>query len=48
MFLAALLDTYSRFIVGWAMNVYRDEVLVTAALRMALARRELPEDSDLI
>jgi len=29
LFLAALLDTYSRFIVGWAMNVYRDEVLVT-------------------
>jgi transposase InsO family protein len=30
------------------MSVYRDEALVTAALQMALARRELPEDSDLI
>lgn len=48
LYLAALLDTYSRFIVGWAMSVYRDEALVTDALRMALARRELPEDTDLI
>lgn len=48
LYLAALLDTYSRFIVGWAMGVYRDEALVTDALRMALARRELPPDTDLI
>ena len=48
LYLAALLDPYSRFIVGWAMSVYRDEALVTDALRMALARRELPEDTDLI
>jgi transposase InsO family protein len=48
LYLAALLDTYSRLIVGWAMSIYRDEALVEAALRMALARRELPEDSDLI
>jgi transposase InsO family protein len=48
LYLAALLDTYSRFIVGWAMSVYRDEALVTDALRMALARRELPPDTDLI
>jgi transposase InsO family protein len=48
LYLAALLDTYSRLIVGWAMRVYRDEALVTDALRMALARRELPEDTDLI
>ena len=48
LYLAALLDTYSRFIVGWAMSVYRDEVLVTDALRMALAQQELPEDTDLI
>ena len=48
LYLAALLDTYSRFIVGWAMSVYRDEGLVTDALRMALARRELPVDTDLI
>ena len=48
LYLAALLDTCSRFIVGWAMSIYRDEALVTAALRMALARRELPEATDLI
>jgi transposase InsO family protein len=48
LYLAALLDTYSRLIVGWAMSVYRDEALVEAALRMALARRDLPEAADLI
>jgi len=37
--LAALLDTDSRLIVGWAMRAYRDEALVTAALRMAFGRR---------
>jgi transposase InsO family protein len=48
LYLAALLDTYSRLIVGWAMSGYRDEALVEAALRMALARRELPQAADLI
>lgn len=48
LYLAALLDTYSRFIVGWAMSVYRDEALVEAALRMALAWRELPDTTALI
>lgn len=48
LYLAALLDTYSRLIVGWAMSIYRDEALVEAALRMALLRRALPENSDLI
>ncbi len=48
LYLAALLDTYSRFIVGWAMSCYRDEALVTDALRMALARRELPQPTHLI
>lgn len=43
LYLAALLDTYSRRIVGWAMSAYRDEALVTDALRMALAGRDLPE-----
>jgi putative transposase len=46
LYLAALLDTCSRFIVGWAMSCYRDEALVTDALRMALARRDLPETAD--
>jgi transposase InsO family protein len=48
LYLAALLDTYSRLIVGWAMSIYRDEALVEAALRMALVRRELPQAADLI
>jgi transposase InsO family protein len=48
LYLAALLDTHSRFTVGWAMNVYRDEALVTDALRMALVRREVPDDTQLI
>lgn len=48
LYLAALLDTYSRFIVGWAMSGYRDETLVTNGLCMALARRELPQPADLI
>ena len=48
LYLAALLDTYSRLIVGWAMSVYRDEVLVEAALHMALARRTLPQPAPLI
>lgn len=48
LYLAALLDTYSRFIVGWAMSRYRDEALVTDALQMALAQRNLPETGELI
>lgn len=48
LYLAALLDTYSRMIVGWAISVYRDEALVEAALRMALVRRDLPQAADLI
>ena len=48
LYLAALLDTYSRWVVGWAMSVYRDEALVTDALCMALVRRDIPEMADLI
>jgi transposase InsO family protein len=48
LYLSALLDTFSRQIVGWAMSEYRDEILVEAALRMALQRRHIPLDSDLI
>lgn len=46
--LAALLDTYSRLIVGWAMSVYRDEALDEAALHMALARWAIPQTANLI
>ncbi len=48
LYLAALLDTYSRLIVGWAMSVYRDEALVEAALHMALVRRDRPQPANLI
>ncbi len=48
LYLAALLDTYSRAIVGWSMSRFRDEKLVETALRMALARRHLPQTAELI
>jgi transposase InsO family protein len=48
LYLAALLDTYSRMIVGWAMSVYRDEALVEATLQMALVRRQITPDQTLI
>jgi transposase InsO family protein len=48
LYLAALLDTYSRLLVGWAMSVYRDEALVEAALQMALVRRQITPDQALI
>lgn len=48
LYLAALLDTCSRRIVGWAMSLHRDEALVTDALRMALAQRNIPDPSALI
>lgn len=39
LYVAALLDTFSRRIVGLAMSEFRDEQLVEAALRMALGQR---------
>jgi putative transposase len=48
LYLAALLDTYSRKIVGWAMSSTRDEALVTHALAMALRQRTLNGDTSLI
>lgn len=41
LYLAALLDTFSRLIVGWAMSEFRHEALVQAALDMALCRRQI-------
>ena len=38
-FLAAVLDLYSRFIVGWALSAVNDRQLVIRALEMALRRR---------
>ena len=34
--------------MGWAVSLYRDEALVESALRMALTRREVPAQTDLI
>lgn len=38
-YLAVVLDLFSRMVVGWAMAPTEDEHLVTLALQMALARR---------
>ena len=38
-YLAAILDLYSRFVVGWALSVVNDRHLVMKALEMALKRR---------
>lgn len=39
LYLAVVLDLFSRMVVGWAMAPTEDEHLVTLALHMALARR---------
>jgi transposase InsO family protein len=39
LFLAAILDLYSRFVVGWALSAVNDRKLVLKALEMALRRR---------
>jgi transposase InsO family protein len=40
LYLAVLLDLYSRKVVGWAMSEHNDEQLTLAALRMALDHRQ--------
>jgi transposase InsO family protein len=44
LYLAAILDLYSRRIVGWAMSERIDTPLVLKALRMALLHRNAPTD----
>jgi putative transposase len=39
LYLAAILDLFSRFVVGWAISVANDRHLVLQALTMALKRR---------
>jgi transposase InsO family protein len=39
LYLAVLLDLYSRFVVGWAMSAINDRHLTLKALDMALKRR---------
>jgi transposase InsO family protein len=40
LYLAVLLDLYSRRVVGWAMSEHNDEALTLAALRMAVEQRQ--------
>jgi putative transposase len=42
LYVAVILDLFSRLVVGWAMAATEDEQLVELALRMALARRHPP------
>jgi putative transposase len=39
LYLAVVLDLFSRLVVGWSMAAIQDARLVTQALRMAIARR---------
>jgi putative transposase len=39
LYLAVILDLYSRLVVGWSMSAHRDETLVECALEMALLHR---------
>jgi putative transposase len=39
-YLAVVLDVFSRMVVGWVMDSQRDETLVEQAARIALARRQ--------
>jgi len=39
LYLAVVLDIYSRMVVGWAMDAHREAVLVENARPLALARR---------
>lgn len=48
LFLAAILDCFSRYIVGWAMSDSIDARLVYRALEMAIARRDFSVETQLI
>ena len=43
LYLAAVLDLFSRRVVGWAMAEHMREELITSAIRMALGRRQPPK-----
>lgn len=43
LYLAVLLDLYSRKVIGWAMRERMTEELVVDALQMALWRRQMPK-----
>jgi transposase InsO family protein len=43
LYLAAMLDIYSRKVVGWVMDKHMQQELVASALRMAITQRR-PSD----
>ena len=43
LYLAAILDVYSRKIVGWSMSTRLQKQLVEDALKMAVGRRDMPQ-----
>jgi putative transposase len=43
-FLAVILDAYSRRVIGWALDRTMEDELTLAALRMALSRRSIPRN----
>src|SRR5689334_2012991 len=42
LYLAVVLDLFSRRVIGWAMAAIQDEALIETALRMALLGRQPP------
>jgi transposase InsO family protein len=44
-FLAVVLDAYSRRVIGWALDRTMEDSLTLTALRMALARRDISRNS---
>lgn len=44
LYVAVILDLFSRLVVGWAMSQHNDEQLVRQALEMAVARRCPPKE----
>ncbi|MFT2189285.1 DDE-type integrase/transposase/recombinase, partial [Pseudomonas putida] len=44
LYLAVVIDLYSRMVIGWAMNERMTADLVCDALHMALWRRRQPND----
>lgn len=44
LYVAVILDLFSRLVVGWAMSQINDEQLVRQALEMALLRRSPPQE----
>jgi len=44
LYVAVVLDLFSRLVVGWSMGEHNDEQLVSLALSMALLRRDPPAE----